>query len=117
MTHYGTKILKSAFQSTTLRTAGFYSVPQNELTSVSKLLAVCLMFIGGSPAGTAGGIKTVTMGVLVREPKKGSYYSAQNALPVFKEIIDMLVVEGYLTHKEKKKLEEIDQKILDSIED
>ena len=61
----GTRILKSAFQSTTLRTAGFYSVPQNELTSVSKLLAVCLMFVGGSPASTAGGIKTVTLGVIM----------------------------------------------------
>lgn len=62
---YGIKILKSAFQSTTLRTAGFSSVPQNELTSVSKLLAVCLMFIGGSPASTAGGIKTTTLGVII----------------------------------------------------
>ena len=60
-----TKILKSAFQSTTLRTAGFYSIPQSELTSVSKLLSVCLMFIGGSPASTAGGIKTVTLGVII----------------------------------------------------
>lgn len=65
MTLYGTKILKSSFQSTTLRTAGFYSVKQNELTSVSKLLAVCLMFIGGSPASTAGGIKTTTLGVII----------------------------------------------------
>ena len=62
---YGTKILKSAFQSTTLRTAGFATIPQNELTSVSKLLSVCLMFIGGSPASTAGGIKTVTLGVII----------------------------------------------------
>ena len=60
-----TKILKSAFQSTTLRTAGFCSIPQNELTSVSKLVAVCLMFIGGSPASTAGGIKTSTLGVII----------------------------------------------------
>lgn len=65
MIHYGTKILKSAFQSTTLRTAGFYTVPQDELTSVSKLLSVCLMFIGGSPASTAGGIKTATLGVII----------------------------------------------------
>lgn len=62
---FGTKILKSAFQSTTLRTAGFYTIPQNELTSVSKLLAVCYMFVGGSPASTAGGIKTATLGVIV----------------------------------------------------
>jgi len=40
-------------------------MPQKELTSVSKLLAVCLMFIGGSPASTAGGIKTTTLGVII----------------------------------------------------
>ena len=65
MTLCGVKVLKSAFQSTTLRTAGFYTVPQDELTSVSKLLSVCLMFIGGSPASTAGGIKTATLGVII----------------------------------------------------
>jgi len=61
----GTKILKSAFQSTTLRTAGYATIDQNELRSVSKLLAICFMFIGGSPASTAGGIKTVTLGVII----------------------------------------------------
>lgn len=61
----GTKILKSAFQSTTLRTAGFFTMPQKELTSVSKFMAMCLMFVGGSPASTAGGIKTVTLGVII----------------------------------------------------
>lgn len=40
-------------------------MPQDELTSVSKLLSVCLMFIGGSPASTAGGIKTATLGVII----------------------------------------------------
>lgn len=61
----GTKLLKSAFQSTTLRTAGFFTVPQNELTSVSKFMGMCFMFVGGSPASTAGGIKTVTLGVII----------------------------------------------------
>lgn len=65
MIFYGTKILKSAFQSTTLRTAGFYTIPQNELMSVSKLIAVCFMIVGGSPASTAGGIKTTTLGVII----------------------------------------------------
>ena len=65
MIYGGTKLLKAAFQSTTLRTAGFYSIPQNELISVSKLLALCFMFIGGSPASTAGGIKTTTLGVII----------------------------------------------------
>ncbi len=65
MDSFGTKILKSAFQSTTLRTAGFFTIPQNELTSVSKFMAMCYMFVGGSPASTAGGIKTVTLGVII----------------------------------------------------
>lgn len=43
--------------------------------------------------------KSYTIGVLVREPTIGSYYAAQNALPIFKEIIDMMVADGYLTPK------------------
>lgn len=56
----GEKILKSAFQSTTLRTAGFSTINQNEMTTVTKLISICYMFIGGSPGSTAGGIKNVT---------------------------------------------------------
>lgn len=56
----GEKLLKSAFQSTTLRTAGFYTINQNEMTTISKLISICYMFIGGSPGSTAGGIKNVT---------------------------------------------------------
>jgi len=62
---FGTKILKAAFQSTTLRTAGFASVNQTELTTASKFISICFMFIGGSPASTSGGIKTTTLAVLV----------------------------------------------------
>ena len=59
------KIQVSFFQSMTTRTAGFASVPQGDLTNTSALFALFLMFIGGSPVGTAGGVKTVTMAVLV----------------------------------------------------
>ncbi len=58
------KIQVSFFQSVTTRTAGFASVPQENLTSASSLVSIILMFIGGSPVGTAGGIKTVTFVVL-----------------------------------------------------
>ena len=58
------KIQISIFQSVTTRTAGFASVPQENLTNASSILCVLLMFIGGSPVGTAGGIKTVTVAVL-----------------------------------------------------
>ena len=59
------KIQISLFQSITTRTAGFASVPQQNLTSASSLVSILLMFIGGSPVGTAGGIKTVTICILV----------------------------------------------------
>ncbi len=56
----GDKLLNSLFQSVTLRTAGFASFSQGGMTEVSCLISYALMFIGGSPIGTAGGIKTVT---------------------------------------------------------
>ncbi len=59
------KIQFSLFQSVTTRTAGFATVPQENLTSSAALVCLILMFIGGSPVGTAGGIKTVTFAVLV----------------------------------------------------
>ena len=59
------KIQVSLFQSVTTRTAGFATVPQQNLTNASSILCLLLMFIGGSPVGTAGGIKTVTVAVLV----------------------------------------------------
>jgi trk system potassium uptake protein TrkH len=58
------KLQVSLFQSVTTRTAGFATVPQQDLTNASSLLCLLLMFIGGSPVGTAGGIKTVTIAVL-----------------------------------------------------
>ena len=59
------KLQVAAFQSVTTRTAGFATVPQEDLTNASSMVALLLMFIGGSPVGTAGGVKTVTMAVLV----------------------------------------------------
>ena len=59
------KAMASAFQSVTTRTAGYASVSQSGLTDSSKMLGCILMFIGGSPAGTAGGIKTTTAAMLL----------------------------------------------------
>lgn len=59
------KIQVALFQSVTTRTAGFASVPQDNLTDPTALVSLLLMFIGGSPVGTAGGIKTVTLVVLI----------------------------------------------------
>ena len=59
------KMQVALFQSVTTRTAGFVTVAQENLTNPSAILCLLLMFIGGSPAGTAGGIKTVTIVVLI----------------------------------------------------
>ena len=59
------KLQMALFQSVTTRTAGFFTVPQEALTTPSALLSLVLMFIGGSPVGTAGGIKTVTFAILI----------------------------------------------------
>lgn len=59
------KILTSLFSSVTARTAGFNTVDTGALTDASKFLTIILMFIGGSPGSTAGGIKTTTLMVLL----------------------------------------------------
>lgn len=59
------KIQVSLFQSVTTRTAGFASVPQEDLTGAGTVVSLVLMMIGGSPVGTAGGVKTVTVVVLL----------------------------------------------------
>ena len=59
------KIQVSFFQSVTTRTAGFASVPQENLTNASAAISILLMMVGGSPVGTAGGMKTVTLAVLL----------------------------------------------------
>lgn len=59
------KLQVSFFQSVTTRTAGFATVPQESLSNPTALLSLLLMFIGGSPVGTAGGIKTVTFAIII----------------------------------------------------
>ena len=59
------KMQISLFQSVTTRTAGFATIDQQNLTNASAMFSILLMFIGGSPVGTAGGVKTVTMAVLL----------------------------------------------------
>ncbi len=62
---FGEKLLASLFQSVTLRTAGFQTIPQQCFREGTSMIYLMIMFIGGSPSGTAGGIKTVTMVLVV----------------------------------------------------
>ena len=58
------KCLAALFQSVTTRTAGFNTIPQSGLSDATSMICMILMFIGGSPGGTAGGVKTVTIVIL-----------------------------------------------------
>lgn len=61
----GEKLLASLFQSVTTRTAGFCSIPQEGLRRCTIIVCCILMLIGGSPSGTAGGIKTTTFAIIL----------------------------------------------------
>ncbi|MBE9195783.1 TrkH family potassium uptake protein [Synechocystis sp. LEGE 06083] len=58
------RLLIAWFQSVTTRTAGFNTIDLNDLSSTSLVLVMLLMFIGASPSGTGGGIKTTTFAIL-----------------------------------------------------
>jgi trk system potassium uptake protein len=60
-----TKLLASLFQSVTLRTAGFSTLNIGLLRPATQMIMIIYMFIGGSPGGTAGGIKTTTFAILI----------------------------------------------------
>jgi len=60
-----TGVLDALFQSITARTAGFNTVDISVMSPSSKFILILLMFIGGSPGSTAGGIKTVTLAVVI----------------------------------------------------
>ena len=92
---FSQKILASFFQSVTLRTAGFATVDMASLHQATKFFMSIIMFIGGSPAGTAGGVKTVTfvIGLLyVRALIRGD-----ENIHVFKRTIDDQIVKRALT--------------------
>ena len=60
------KIQVSIFQSITLRTAGFNTIPMTNLHGYTLYGMTLFMFIGGSPGSTAGGVKTTTLAILVQ---------------------------------------------------
>jgi trk system potassium uptake protein TrkH len=58
-------IANSFFQAVTSRTAGFNTINQAQLTEVSIMTTIILMFIGACPGSTAGGIKITTLSVIL----------------------------------------------------
>ena len=85
------KIQLSFFQSVTTRTAGFATIPQENFTNASAVISLLLMFIGGSPVGTAGGVKTVTIAVLIITAY--SMVKDRNEITVFNRAISQKAVK------------------------
>ena len=61
----GTVMTDASFMSITSRTAGFNAMPMEELRPAGQFVVMTLMMIGGSPGGTAGGVKTITFALLL----------------------------------------------------
>lgn len=76
------KILNALFQSVTTRTAGASTIDQSGLTTMGSISTILLMFIGGSPTSTAGGIKTTTLFIvflfLFRSPNDNGHIIYKN---------------------------------------
>jgi trk system potassium uptake protein TrkH len=92
---FGQKLLRAFFQSVTLRTAGYATIDQSALSDTSKFISGIFMIIGGSPGGTAGGIKTVTLAVVicsVWSVLKGRY-----SIDVFNRNIPLQLLQKSLT--------------------
>jgi trk system potassium uptake protein TrkH len=91
----GEQALAAFFQSVTTRTAGFNSMDLSTLAPGSLFFMTLLMFIGGSPGSTAGGIKTTTLGVLA-----ATMYSrllGRTRVNVFRRTLEPVTVRNALT--------------------
>ena len=100
------KLLSSAFMSVTTRTAGFNSMDTASLSEAGSLFSMILMFIGGSPGSTAGGIKTSTLAVVFfamismsRGQKQVTLFRRTLAVNIVKQasVIIIIYLTGILT--------------------
>ncbi|MGN0447400.1 MAG: TrkH family potassium uptake protein [Acutalibacteraceae bacterium] len=92
------KIQASFFQSITTRTAGFATLPQENFTNASAFVSLVLMLIGGSPVGTAGGMKTVTIAILlysafatIRNKNSVTVFSRRISEPAIKRAVAVMI--------------------------
>ncbi len=97
------KIMLSLFQSVTTRTAGFANIPQENFTQASSFISILLMFVGGSPAGTAGGIKTVTIFVLlisavsvIKNKRTVDVFNRQISVEIIKKSIAVFITSLFI---------------------
>jgi len=95
------KLLNSFFQAVTLRTAGFFSFDQAAMTDGSKAMCILLMLMGGASGSTAGGIKIVTVMVLLlfllsRARGKSVVTVFKRTIPA-SQVLDAMTVAGIVT--------------------
>lgn len=95
---FGTKLMAAWFQSVTPRTAGFNTIDIGKMTETGLFITIALMFIGASPGGTGGGIKTTTFRILTRSTKailqgkeEVELYQRQVPMPLILKAIGVLV--------------------------
>lgn len=91
----GHKVQAALFQSVTLRTAGFNTIAQDGLTETSQAISSVFMLIGGSSASTAGGMKTVTIGVIIFSML--SVLKGRNKLEAFGRSLPLDLLQKALT--------------------
>lgn len=87
---FGDKAIAAWFQSVTTRTAGFNSIDNGKLTTAGLFITMGLMFIGASPSGTGGGIKTTTIGILAGCTRSVLY--GQHRVTIFQREIAQTIV-------------------------
>ncbi len=87
---FGDKLVNALFQSVTLRTAGFNSVDMGALHSGTSIMMIALMFIGASPGGTGGGIKTTTLMVILASIRATAF--GENRLIIDRQKIPQRVI-------------------------
>lgn len=84
------KILVSFFHSATTRTAGFNTFPINNFSTLTIILFIILMYIGASPGGTGGGIKTTTFFVILKSVY--DYLRGEKYVSYFKRTIEIATI-------------------------
>ena len=96
-------MLISFFQSVSARTAGFYSVDLSKIRDSSAIMLIMLMFVGGSPGSTAGGIKTTTFVVIliailsvIRNQKEPVVFKRRISNETIKKALSIFMISLFL---------------------
>lgn len=91
---FGTSLLVSLFQAVSCRTAGFNTIPIGDVTNVTMLLMMILMFIGAAPGSCAGGIKITSLRVLlafVVSELRGKSQTVINGMAIKRESVQRAI--------------------------